>query len=79
MLLIDMVLNKGREMSKGQLPDEETFPPSIRFKARRALLMAEVKAKITDGSFKPKAYICRFPENYAKTLNDLFSRLKNNE
>ncbi len=66
-------------MSKEQLPDEEIFPLSVRFKARRALLTAEINAKITDGSFKPKANICRFPKNYAETLNDLFSRLKNKE
>lgn len=47
--------------------DVNDYPLSVRFSARRALLNAEVKAKITDGTYKPELIICRIPNHTIPT------------
>ncbi len=34
---------------------------SAQFSARRAILNAQIQAKITDGTYKPEKIICRIP------------------
>ncbi|WP_062306841.1 hypothetical protein [Polynucleobacter sinensis] len=64
-------------MSKKQPLNEEIFPLSVKFSARRALLNAEVQAKITDGTYKSKIIICRFPKDYLERISHLFSEIEN--
>ena len=47
--------------------DINDYPLSVQFSARRALLNAEVKAKITAGAYKPKPIICRIPNHTIPT------------
>lgn len=47
--------------------DINDYPLSVQFSARRALLNAKVKAKITDGTYKPKPIICRIPNHIIPT------------
>ncbi len=47
--------------------DINDYPLSVQFSARRALLNAEVKAKITDGTYKPKLIIYRIPNHTIPT------------
>jgi hypothetical protein len=51
--------------------DPAEYPRSVKFRARRAILNAIKKAKITDGTYKPNSFICKFPRNKAlKNLLD---------
>lgn len=47
--------------------DINGYPLSVRFSARRALLNAEVKAKITDRTYKPEPIICQIPNHAIPT------------
>lgn len=45
---------------------------SAQFSARRAILNAHIKAKITDGTYKPSKIICRFEPSasFSKWLDE---------
>lgn len=45
---------------------------SARFRAQRAILNAQIQAKITDGTYKPSKIICRFEPSasFSKWLDE---------
>ena len=41
----------------------DDYPLSVRFAARRALLNAQIQAKITESSYKPEPFKCTRPKS----------------
>ena len=68
--------NNGNLLEDGP-EDINDYPLSVQFSASRALLNAEVKAKITDGTYKPKPIICRIPNHTVPT--DYHLRLRKSD
>jgi len=51
-------MNKPYQTASEYIEDVPTL--SARFTAQRAILNAQIQAKITDGTYKPEKIICRF-------------------
>ncbi len=64
--------NQNNLTKSQQSLDHKEYPLQVRFAARRVILNAISKAKITDGSFDSSTFICKFPRNHA--LKNFFNQ-----
>ena len=53
-------MSNPENLSSKESDDIGDYPLQVQFSARMAILNAQVRAKIIDGTYKPKKFICKF-------------------